>query len=180
MRHSHFQASAGTSLTLRCFLLCLIPAISWGQQPSSPDALVQSLLAEIRQFRLALERSASLLPRMQLAMSRFQYQQQRVDRIAEELKNFRSQMTANASTRDSMAAQIKELESEAQIDPGRRIQVEMVKKNVVSQIEMQAIREQQERVQELELSSQLQTEQAKLDDLTEQLNALDKKLQQWQ
>jgi len=79
-----------------------------------------------------------------------------------------------------MAAQIKELESEAQIDPGRRIQVEMVKKNVVSQIEMQAIREQQERVQELELSSQLQTEQAKLDDLTEQLNALDKKLQQWQ
>jgi len=34
--------------------------------------------------------------------------------------------------------------------------------------------------QELELSSQLRTEQAKLDDLTDQLNALDKKLQQEQ
>jgi len=89
----------------------LIPAISWGQQPSSPDALVQSLLAEIRRFRLALERSASLLP-----------------------------------ARDSMEAQIKDLESEAQLDPGRRSHIEMAKKNVASQIEMQALREQQERV----------------------------------
>jgi septal ring factor EnvC (AmiA/AmiB activator) len=161
-------------------------SIVFGQQPVCPDATtekvtIQNLLAEVRQLRLSVERSASLMPRMQLTLTRFQMQQERVDRIAAELKEFRSMMKQAVFNKERAAAQIKELESQTgQLDPQQRSQIEMTKKELASQLEAWGQSEQQERVQELELSTHLQAEQAKLDDLADQLNALDKRLQQVQ
>lgn len=185
MSPSHFQRSASKALAL-CFILLCVPSISFGQQPMCPDPTteritIQNLLAEVRQLRLSVERSASLMPRMQLTLTRFQMQQERVDRIAGELKDFRSTMKQALSNKERAAAQIKELESQTgQIDPQQRSQIEMTKKEFASQLEAWVQSEQQDRVQELELATRLQAEQAKLDDLSEQLNALDKKLQQVQ
>jgi chromosome segregation ATPase len=159
---------------------------SFGQQPICPDATpekvtIQNLLAEVRQLRLSVERSASLMPRMQLTLTRFQMQQERVDRIAGQLIDLRSSMQQNVSSKELMAAQIKEIESQTgQLDPQQRSQIEMTKKELASRLEAWSQNEQQERVQELELATRLQTEQAKLDDLTEQLNTLDKRLQRVQ
>ena len=168
---------------LCCFILCCLPSISAGQQPSCPDATaekatIQTLLAEVRQLRLAVERSASLMPRMQLALTRYQRQQELVDRVDAQLESFRSMMKAHASNKESMAAEIKEIESQpTQLDPVQRSQQEGRKKAIAYELEQQTLREQQERVQELELSTLLQAEKAKLNDLSDQLNALDRKLQ---
>jgi len=184
MSSSHFRPAAVKVLGLCGFVLCSCPSIAFGQQPICPDAVtekvtIQSLLAEVRELRLSVERSASLLPRMQLTLTRFQMQQERVDRIAVELKDLRSAMKQTFSNKEQAAAQMKGLESQVgQLDPQQRNQIEMMKKELASQLEAWGQSEQQERVQELELSTHLQAEQATLDGLTEQLNALDKRLQQ--
>jgi hypothetical protein len=172
-------------MRLLTFILCCVSSISFGQQPACLDtapekATIQSLLIEVRQLRLAVERSASAMPRMQLLLTRFQLQQERVDQLARELKDFRSMMAANLSNKESMAAQIRDLESQAQLDPAQRNRVEAMKKALTSQLEQQGVHEQEERQQELELSTRFRVEQTKRDDLSDQLNSLDKRLQSGQ
>ena len=70
---------------LACCMLMLLglPTRGASQQPAatpSETVLIQAMLAEIRELRLALERSTTIMPKMQLAIARVQMQQERVDR----------------------------------------------------------------------------------------------------
>src|SRR6266446_235177 len=69
-----------TSLPACCLLIVGIPLVALGQQTGTTDAspekaTLQALLTEVRQLRFALERSTSVVPRIQLAFQRFQLQQ---------------------------------------------------------------------------------------------------------
>jgi hypothetical protein len=81
------------------------PLLLAGQQAGSPDAVatdeatIQALLVEVRQLRISLERSTSLVPRIQLATQRFQLQQDRVDRLTKELRDFRATMGSNGASK---------------------------------------------------------------------------------
>ena len=79
-----------------------------------------------------------------------------------------------------VAAAIKRVESEIgqTQDPARRRELEEATKQLTVELEQQTALEQQRSAQEIELMSQLQTEQAKLNNLSSQLDALDKRLQQ--
>ena len=161
-----------------------VPLLTSAQQPGRVDAAgdqatIQALLVEVRQLRIALERSASLLPRLQLATQRIQAQQDRVDRLSRELRDFRNQMAQHTSERDRVADRLKQIESEAgqTQDLNRQKEMETAKKVLSPELVRHTAREQQDRAQEVELSSQLQVEQFKLNDLSDQLNALDKQLQ---
>ena len=154
------------------------------QQSASPDstdkATIQALLVEVRQLRMALENSTSIVPRIQLAGQRLQAQQERVDRFSRELRDHRSQIAQHSAERDREAANMKQLETEMaqNSDPARHKDLERVLKLLPGEIERMSTREQQERAQEAELATQLQTEQAKLAAMAEQLEALDRKLQE--
>ena len=143
-------------------------------------ATIQSLLVEVHQLRMALERSTSLVPRIQLAIQRFQLQQDRVDRLSRELRDFRGQITARQANAERLGARLKQLEGEVgQIqDPNHRKEVEEAMKMMTSELEQGTVLDQQQRAQEGDLMSQIQSEQARLSDLSDQLNALDKALQQ--
>ena len=170
--------------TLHFFVLMTIPLIAPAQQPASAEATagqatIQALLVEVRELRIALERSASLLPRIQLAAQRLQAQQDRVDRLSRELRDFRTQIGVHSLDKDRLAGNLRQVESEvgqAQ-DQNRRKELEALMKALPVELQRHTAREQQERAQEIDLLGQIQSEQAKLNDLSDQLNALDKQLQ---
>ena len=94
----HRHATAPLNIGTCCLILIVTPFLGSGQQAGSADATtdkatIQALLVEVRQLRLAMERSSSLVPRIQLAAQRLQAQQDRVDRLSRELRDFRYQMT---------------------------------------------------------------------------------------
>ncbi len=131
-----------------------IPPFAIGQQPATNEpttdkATIQALLVEVRQLRLALERSTSLLPRMQLAANRVQGQQERIDRLSRELRDFRSQMAQHVAEKERAAATIKCLESEVgqETDPAHRKELESVAKQLAIELEQKKLQGEQERGQ---------------------------------
>ena len=66
---------------------------------TSSDGTIQALLAEVRQLRLALERSAVVAPRIQITLHRMQIQQNSVFRASRELENVRDLLAKSAASR---------------------------------------------------------------------------------
>jgi chromosome segregation ATPase len=138
-------------------------------------------MGEVRQLRMIIEKSAPVISRMSMVLMRFPRQDDKVERLSRELQDFRSQIAGNTSAKEALLASMREMETQpVPADPAQRNDLEMRKKMLAAQLQQFAANEQQLREQELELSSRLQKEQAILADLTEQLNAIDRKLQLFQ
>ncbi|SRR5260370_11153920 len=173
------------SLPMCCLLIVSFPLMVLGQQTSTSEAsperaTLQALLTEVRQLRFALERSTLVVPRIQLAFQRFQLQQDRVDSLSKRLQDIHLR-TLSAEDRKAkliLSAQQAEARISQEQDPRRRKVLELEGKAATMELEQQTQHEQQDQAQEIQLSRQLQTEQAKLNELSDQLNELDKKLQQ--
>lgn len=161
-------------------LLASVPLSGAAQDPAPDRATIQALLAEVRQLRIALERSTIVLPRLQLAFQRLQAQQDRVDRLSRELRDVRNHIANQAAEGEHAASVKKQLEEmiDQTQDPNRRKQIEAQIRSIAMDRERATAQEQQARLQEGELASQLQSEQAKLAELSEQAAALEKKLQE--
>jgi len=114
---------------------------------------------------------------MQLAFQRFQLQQDRVDRLSKQLQDYHNQTEARKAGFKRLIGQLEVRISQEQ-DPTRRKALELEMKALTSEREQQDLLEQQEQAKEIQFSGQLQTEQAKLNELSDQLNELEKKLQQ--
>lgn len=165
-----------------CLLAIGIPASLSAQQTQSGSTsidktTVEALLTEVRQLRLALERSTSLVPRIQLAAQRFQLQQTRVDRLTTELRDFRTKMAEESAHKREELQQMQAMLSETQ-DTSERARLEGAIKDRTAMVQQGSPVEQQQMAQEAELASQLQREQGTLRELSDQLDALDKKLQE--
>jgi hypothetical protein len=77
-------------MTLMLLAVLSLSATAITQTPSSADAAtLQSLLAEVRQLRLAVEKAAVAGPRIQLAMQRLQLQEQRTAHAAAQFDEVR-------------------------------------------------------------------------------------------
>lgn len=165
---------------MRCVILLLLaPAVSLAQQPADANTL-QALLNEVRQLRIALERSTSMVPRMQLLVTRYQMQQDRVDRQERDLRALRNQLTSESSGRERTSAALRQFEEQARQtqDPAARKHLEEAAAAARMDLEQQAAREQQVRAEEAELASQLKLEQARLGTIAEQLDRIEKLLTQ--
>ena len=173
------------SLPMCCLLIVGVPLLAFGQQTGTSDAsaeraTLQALLTEVRQLRFALERSTSVVPRIQLAFQRLQLQQDRVDRLSDQLQESRTHTAGTMDRKAHLVTALQQYENRIsqEQDPTRRKGLESEMKGFTAELEQQTLHEQQEQAQELQLSGQLQTEQAKLNELSDQVNELDKKLQQ--
>src|SRR6266436_6451363 len=98
-----------TSLPACCLLIVGIPLVALGQQTGITDAsleraTIQALLTEVRQLRFALERSTSVVPRIQLAFQRFQLQQDRVDRLSKQLQESHQRTAATVDRKAHLVA----------------------------------------------------------------------------
>jgi predicted nucleic acid-binding Zn-ribbon protein len=173
----------GMSRYLLLGWLIIVPAVAFGQNAagSAPasDALVQALLVEVRQLRLALERSAIVAPRIQVMLQRMQMQQDAANRASKDLDDVRNQISNLSNQERGMSVQLKDLEQRmvSEQDPARRKSLESELRIVKSISEQQVTAVSQLRGREAEAEGRLQTEQAKLSELNERLNVLERQLE---
>ena len=72
------------------YLLFLLPLTLWGQTAETDSRLTQTLINEIQQLRLAIERSTLLGARTQLAVSALQLQESTVSRLSQQYNDTRA------------------------------------------------------------------------------------------
>lgn len=161
---------------LRLAPLALLPALAVTAQTNPDAATIQALLAEVRQLRLAVERSLSLAPRMQLLMQRAQFQDQKVARVSQQLDEVRRQIAAETARQASVTDRLAKIEQDlsGETDAERRKQLEDMRAG----LKMAAANspDQHLRARESELSNSLMGEQAILDDLNARLDAIERQL----
>jgi len=150
--------------------------------PADEEQTLRSLLGEVHELRLAIQRTSLNSYRAQIALERLRLQQAVVERLTRELevaRNEMSEMKLNQSRTSEMA---KEMENQInrEADPNRRADLEREVKMIKAELENHAQREQRHREREAQLTSQLPTEQAKLGELHERLDAMERELESQQ
>jgi len=144
---------------------------------------MQALVNEVRQLRLAIQRSNLSAYRAQMVIERMRSQQQIVDRLTERLRGIRDEASGMKMYMPLQQAEIqnrlKEIEAslndpvDANTRRAREGQLEITKQR------LGLMAQQETRLQEKEsqLVAQLQIEQAKLTELNDQLDALQRELE---
>jgi predicted nucleic acid-binding Zn-ribbon protein len=159
-------------------LLVCVSFTALAQTPAPDVQTLQSLLAEVHQLRIALERSTQIAPRIQIAVERLKMQQEQVGRVAKdvddarrELDHFRTEQSRIQQRVQSIGNAVTET-----ADPDKRKDLNNaldISKQEADQAEKSV---QQAQVREGELTSQLQSDQAKLTELNDRLNQIERAL----
>jgi chromosome segregation ATPase len=157
-------------------LLLTIPARA---QSSSPDTqLTQALLTEIRQLRLDLQTTAATIQRIQIVMYRLQSETAIMNRATQRLDDARNRCTQAQSQKKMMVTQIEQAEERlrnAQNPIDRKAAEDMLGR-IKPNLEMWNSEEQQCHSREADADSQFRAERAKMSELEDQLDKLDKAL----
>ena len=113
---------------------------------TSTDGTLQALLAEVRQLRLALERSAVVAPKIQMTLQRLQLQQEAVTRASRDLEVVRNQLSGATREERDLTSHLKILEASlvSEQDASKRKALEEETKRVKLGLEAIAERGQQE------------------------------------
>jgi chromosome segregation ATPase len=164
-------------MRLVCVLLCLCFAAR-AQAPSPEPQALQTLLAEVRQLRIAIERSNQIGPRIQISMERLRLQQEQVARIARQLDDLRRELDKSRPEQAKVQQRIQALDSQATqtADPVHRKEMEEVSKELKLEAEQAEKSLQQAQVREGELASRLQAEQGRLAELNDRLDQVERAL----
>ena len=171
--------------TLLCFL-ALSSVTAFAQAPKANEPTTQkdeqtlrSLLDEVRQLRVALQRANLNAYRAQITVERLRIQQDRVDRLARELEGVRREIMETESWSARLTERLKDLENQMNLETNasRRAQIETEYKDVKYGIEEGAKRQGQRRERETHLGKELQAEQLKLNELNDRLEALDREIE---
>jgi hypothetical protein len=164
---------------MKSLSLFLLTAALLGAQTPDPDRqTLQTLLSEVQQLRLAIERSTLLGTRIQIAIQRMAMQEARTARLAQDLDRLRRELTDLQLAQPREAERLKELEEEQSQarDPEARKEREAAIKQFKIELEHTATRERQQRVREAETSSQLALEQGRLTDLHQRIDEMERAL----
>jgi chromosome segregation ATPase len=158
-------------------LLCVCFA-AWAQAPTSDVQTLQTLLAEVHQLRLALERSTQIAPRIQIAVERLKLQQEQVARVARQLDDLRRELDHSHADQPKTQQHLEQLSSAAAqaTDPQMRKDFEGTLSVFKLDAEQAEKSLQQLQAREGELASQLQSEQAKLTELNDRLDRMERAL----
>jgi phage shock protein A len=136
---------------------------------SKQDQVIQELLGEVRQLRIALQHISVNAYRGQVLVERLRLQQEQVNRLTQELKSTRNQIrqlkAEQLNTKDRLD------EAEKQQDKG--VLSEEVVRRVRAALEEFKRQEQSLSEREIQVAGQLETERANLTDLNKRLDALE-------
>ena len=159
-----------------CFLLFC--ASTLGQAPSNEQGM-QALVAEVRQLRKDLQMSNGSALKAQVLLYRLQVQEAAVARASERVSDSRGRLADTRRHLAEVTGRQKRLEESldnAEISPADRkeFQVEIAAGKV--QLENVTAEEQQRQAAEMDAEEQLRTEQAKLNELEERMDRLEKAL----
>ena len=140
---------------------------------------MQAILNEVHLLRLAIQRSNLNTYHAQVTLERFRLQQQQVNRLNEKMDSVRARLAKIKLDQDGISEEVKQAESNLakEADPAKRRELEKVQQGLKLGMDHIAKLETQVREEETQLVGQLQVEQAKLTELNERLDALQKELE---
>jgi len=161
-------------------VLLLISAPVFGQSTSTDSQTLQALLAEVQQLRHDLQTTTIAAQRAQILLYRLQGQEGAVARASQKVDDARARITETQSNRTRLTSDIKRHEdfvSGTENSPAERKQVEESLTQLKGKLASLENEEQQRQTREIEAEDQLRTEQAKLGELQDQLDRLEKVLE---
>ena len=161
-------------------VLLLIAAPVFGQSTSTDSQTLQALLAEVRQLRHDLQTTTIAAQRAQILLYRLQGQEAAVTRASQKVDDARARIAETQSNRSKLTSDIKRHEdfvSTTEQSPAERKQVEEVLTQLKGKLASLENEEQQRQTREMEAEDQLRTERAKLGELQDQLDRLEKVLE---
>jgi len=155
-------------------LLVTTPAAA--QTASADTQLTQALIGEIRQLRLDLQATAATIQRMQLVMFRAQAETQLMARATQRLDDARAKCSQLQSQRKMESSQVDVFEQRLRNaqNPAEQKNAAEFLPRVKASLEMLTNEEQQCQSREADAESQFRAEQAKMTELQDQMDKLDK------
>jgi hypothetical protein len=171
---------------MRYLPLLLWTTAAWGQAADSDPHVLQSLLTEVQQLRLAIERSTLLGTRTQLTISKLQMQETRASQLSRELASLREDAPNIAMEKARIAEELKRAEeartSPQFASPDSRSDLESRIRQMKLAMDDATAKEARRSAREGELSAQYQAAQAEAADsrnrIAEMERALDTAIQQ--
>ncbi len=158
----------------------LISSPVLGQSVPNDSQTLQALLAEVRQLRHDLQTTTIAAQRAQILLYRLQGQEAAVTRASQKVDDARARIAETQSNRSKLTSDIKRHEdfvSTTENSPAERKQVEEVLTQLKGKLASLENEEQQRQTREMEAEDQLRTERAKLGELQDQLDRLEKVLE---
>jgi hypothetical protein len=155
--------------------LLLFSSPALGQATPTDSQTLQALLAEIRQLRQDLQTSAIAARRAQILIYRLHVQEAAVAQASQRLDEAKSSIEQLRASRKYQEIQFKryqDMKDRAE-NAVQRQQFEGAITELKAQMEASVSEEQEVQIREMELERQSRIEQAKLDQLQEELDRLD-------
>jgi chromosome segregation ATPase len=162
------------------FAVILFAADGLCQTPAKEPDTLQALLVEVHQLRQSIEAMTVASQRVQIALYALQMQDAAVARAAQRMDDARNKRTGAEANRDHTASAIQGLEEKlASGTPPQSEAKELqgVLSQLKSEITQQTAAVQTCQAVEAEAVSQLRNEQAKLGDVQDRIERLDKTLE---
>lgn len=157
-------------------LLCTATAFGQATTPTTESQTLQALLAEVRQLRQDVQTAAFGARRAQILIHRLYVQEAAVARATQRLDEVKSELNQLRAQRNYQEGQIKNYEDMRDHAEGadERKRYENAIGNFKAQLEALGPMEQETQAKGSEMEQQLRIEQAKLDQLQDELDRLDK------
>lgn len=158
---------------------CLVSSAAFGQTTSTDSQTLQALLAEIRQLRQDLRTTTAAAQRVQILLHRLQGQEALVAQIQRRVDEAHSNLVQMQVELKRLASEIKlreDMQSNTQ-NLAERKDLEDLLPRLKAELETQKNAEQQWQTKQLDAEQDLRTEQTKLSVLQDQLDRLDKSLE---
>ena len=173
-------------LTFACALglltLCFAASSRTEAQTNKPgesakgdnEQTLQQLLTEVRELRLTLQRATVSNTRFQMLIERVRVQQAHVDALGRQLETFHSQIADLKVAKPQIEQQIKDAEDmlDRTSDPNAHAELESRIKGGKANLARFTQEDERLRNRETALDTELQVQQAKLNELNSQLDAL--------
>jgi len=160
--------------------LLLISTDCFGQTTAGDSQTLQALLSEVRQLRQDLQTTTIAGQRAQILIYRLQGQEAAVARASQRLEEAREKLARTQDERKHVTADVKQQEefiSNMENPAAERKEVERMLFQSKTRIESLDSQEQQLQTREIDAEQQLRAEEVRLSDLRDQLDRLDKALE---
>ena len=159
-------------------LAFLLTSAAFAQTPPPDTQALQALVAEIRQLRLDLQATTVTTQRVQIVLYRLQSQTTLVTRANSHLEDVRSSLANLQSEKRNTSARMLQMEEtlRSSQSPNERKMSEDLLPQLKAAVDRLAADEQRLQSRVIDAETQYRAEQAKLADMQDQLDRLDKVL----
>lgn len=161
-------------------VLLFLAGSAAGQTNPTDSQTLEAILAQIRQLRQDLRTTSVASQRAQILIFRLQGEEATVRRLQDRVDSARSRLSQAQQQEKNLSNRAKEIEDSLSNtdDPKVRKELEGSAAQIKRALDMQANSEQETQTQLTESEDQLRLEQAKLGRLQDELERLDKALQE--